>query len=116
MKFTEKQIETLSQWEYNFNCAVKADWTQNPGRAALQLIHTIYTSATGDNTIRYSDNCQHCILKLMKACGLQYFADKEALIYAKNQAKAVEATLEEAKPVRKVTVKTGKKSAKKTEE
>ena len=46
------------------------------------------------------------ILDLLTDCGKIYFKDKEELLARKNDAKAVEATLEDAKPVKKVAVKT----------
>ena len=114
MKLTKEQIETLSQWEYNFNCAVKADWTSNPGRAGLQVIYDIFTQATGD-TRRLNDNCSHCILELVRDCGKLYFHDKEELINKENDARMVELSLEAAKTAPKVSVKT-KKSTKKVKE
>lgn len=114
MTFTEEQLEILSAWEKNFYTAVKAQWARNPGRAALQTIHSIYSSATGDKT-RLNDNCQHCTTRLLSDCGTIYFRDKEELMNRRNDARAVEATLEDAKPVKKVAVKTAsKKTTKKT--
>lgn len=115
MKLTEEQIKILSKWEDNFNTAVKADWARNPGRAGLQVIHQIFTQATGD-TRRLNDNCNHCILSLIQDCGKLYFQEKEELINRQNDAKAVELTMEDAKPVKKAAVKTGKKSTKKSTE
>lgn len=105
MTFNEEQLKTLSAFEEHFRTAVKAQWSRNPGRSGLRVIYDIYTSVTGD-TRRFNDNCNHCILSLLQDCGRIYFADKEELLAKKNDAKAVEATLEDAKPVKKVAVKT----------
>lgn len=104
MKLTKEQIETLSQWEENFNTAVKADWTRNPGRAGLLVIYQIFTQVTGD-TRRFNDNCNHCILSLVRDCGKLYFQ-------AKADAAKVEAVEQEARPTKKATIKTERKSRK----
>ena len=111
MTFTTEQLKTLSTWEDNFHKAVYADWSPNPGRSALQTIYDIFTSATGDKR-RFSDNCNHCILSLLKDCGRAYFADKESLMNKENDTRAVKLSEEAAKPVKKASVKTGKKKTK----
>lgn len=107
MKFTEEQLKTLSAWEDNFRTATKAQWARNPGTSGLRVIYDIYTKTTGDQR-RFSDNCQHCILSLLTDCGKIYFADMEELARRK-----VEVSQEAAEPVKKVEVKTTKKSARK---
>lgn len=113
MKFSEAQMEALSQWEDNFRTAVRADWARNPGSTGLRMIYDIYTKTTGDQR-RYNDNCSSCILSLLKDCGRIYFEDKQELIDRKNDAVAVELTLKDAAKVEKVPVKTAKRTAKKT--
>ena len=76
MTFTKEQLLTLSRWEYNFHCAVFADWSPNPGEANARLIHQIYKSATGDNR-RVCYNCQHSLLSLIRDCGTLYIKDIE---------------------------------------
>ena len=78
MTFTKEQMEVLSQYESYFNTAVNANYSRHPGRLALQTVYDIYTGVTGD-TRRFDDNCQHCILALLKDCGRLYFQDKELL-------------------------------------
>lgn len=78
MKFTQQQLVTLSQFEEHFNTAVHADWTRHPGAANLRLIHQIYTDATGAK-VRLNDTCNICILRLVKECGRQYYADRAEL-------------------------------------
>ncbi len=107
MKFTEEQLKTLSAWEDNFRTATQARWARNPGRSNLRVIYDIYTSTTGDKR-RFNDNCQHCILSLLRDCGRIYFADKEEL--ARRQ---VEISQEVAEPVEKVEVKTARKTTRK---
>lgn len=107
MKLTEKQIEFLGQWEYNFHCAVNAGWSPYPGAGNLRRIYDIYTGATGDCR-PFRESCNHCMTQLMKDCGRLYFADKAELIARRNDARAVELSLKEAKPVKKVNVKTKK--------
>ena len=109
MKFTEQQLETLSAWEDNFRTAIHAQWARNPGTSGLRVIWEIFTQVTGDQR-RFNDNCNHCILHLLQDCGRIYFQDKEELLNKRNDAKAVELTEREVKPVKKVAVKTTKKS------
>lgn len=106
MTFNQEQIKTLSMFESNFRTAVNAQWARNPGRSGLKVIYDIYTSATGD-TRRFNDNCNHCILSLLQDCGRIYFKDKEEL------SKKVEISQEAAEPLKKVEVKTAKKTTKK---
>lgn len=96
MTFSEQEIMTLSTWEQHFDTALNADWSRNPGRTALQTIHSIFTKATGDRR-RYNDNCQRCILNLLKDCGRIYFADKAMLLDQKNDAEAVKKTRRSSK-------------------
>lgn len=104
MKFNEEQIKTLSQWEYNFHCAVHADWTPNPGSLALSTIHQIFCQVTGDQR-RLNDNCQHCILELVRDCGRIYFADK-AELEAKKARKVASTDKVADTTIKKVVVKT----------
>lgn len=99
MNFTKEQLEILSEWEKNFHYAVNADWSPNPGRTALQVIYHIYTSATGD-TRRFSDNCNNCILSLLRDCGRIYFRDREEL----ERQKAQEVEQKQQKPKKEVSV------------
>ena len=105
--FTKEQIEQLSQWERNFHTAVHADWASNPGLTALSVIHRIYCGATGDRR-RLNDNCQHCILDLLRDCGRIYFKDK-----AEFEAQKAVSTQEAGDiPIKKVkVVTTARKSA-----
>lgn len=97
MTFTKDQLEELSLFEEHFTTAVNASWSRHPGRHNLATIHRIFTSATGD-TRRLDDNCQHCIVNLLRDCGRIYFADKATL------AKKEEVKAEEI-PVKKVRAK-----------
>lgn len=97
MTFTKEQMEILKQYEDSFRTAVNADWARNPGRFALQTIHGIYTGATGDKR-RFDDNCQHCIVSLLRDCGRLYYNDKVEM----EKAKEVKA---EDIPVKKVRAK-----------
>lgn len=94
MTFTKDQIEALSIFEPYFHTAIYADYSRHPGRENLRKIYDIYTGATGD-TRRFDDNCQHCILHLIRDCGRIYYRDKEELAKAKE-------VKEEEIPVKKV--------------
>ena len=75
MTFTEDQFRTLSAFESYFYTAVKANYSRHPGQAGLELIHSIFTSATGDKR-RLNSSCQQCVYNLIKDCGDLYFKDK----------------------------------------
>lgn len=76
MKFTYEQFKTLAEFETPFRTAVNSNWARRPSTSGLQLIHTIFTSVTGD-TRRLNTGCQNCILNLLRDCGRLYFKDKE---------------------------------------
>ena len=109
MTFTTEQLKTLSAWEDNFRTAVKAQWARNPGSKGLRVIYDIYTSATGDRR-RFNDNCNHCILSLLKDCGKVYFQDLEELKTRKSTTKRVKVSQESKEVVKKAKVKTAKES------
>lgn len=111
MKFTKDELRILSAWEDNFNTAVNADWARNPGRTGLKTIWEIYTRATGDQE-RYNDNCSHCILRLLKAAGRVYFADKAELAKLEAEARKVEDKPVKVLEVKHVSVKTKKRTTK----
>lgn len=100
-------MKVLSTWEKNFQTAVHSNWASNPGRTALQVIYDTYKSATGDRR-RFNDNCNQCILSLLKDCGNAYFKDKAEMEDSSPKAK-VEISETPAKVVRKKKVTTKKK-------
>ena len=110
MTFSKEEMEILSKYEQYFHTATKANYTRNPGRAALQEMHRIFKSATG-SAIGLNTGCGHCIYNLVKAVAVAYYKDKaemEALA-----SKEVKAEATEAKTEAKVSVKTKTKKAKK---
>lgn len=111
MKLTEDQIKSLSAYEQHFETAVNGNWSRYPGVVALQEMHRIMEDVTGTKR-SLNTNCQSCVLKLLQDCGRLYFQEKEALIQARNDAKAVELTEAMAAPVKNVAVKTRTKKTK----
>lgn len=109
MTFTNEQLKTLSAWEEHFRTAVNAKWARNPGRAGLQVIYNIYTSATGDMR-RFSDNCSDCILSLLTDCGRLYFQDTAEVKMTKESTKEVKVSQDAKGVVRKARIKTTKKT------
>ena len=107
MTFNEEQFQTLAKYEDYFRTAVEAAWCRYPGHAALTTVHAILKDATGDRR-RLNTSCGVCTLNLMRDAGRLYFADKQARIDAENYRRAVELSQAEAKPRKKVTVKTTK--------
>ena len=78
MTFTKEQVEALAKYEPYFFTATKANYTRNPGRVALQEMHSIFKSATG-SAIRLNTGCGHCIYSLVKAVAVAYYKDKEEM-------------------------------------
>lgn len=97
MTFTKDQMEVLSGFESYFNTAINANYSRHPGHTNLLTIYEVYTGATGDRR-RFDDNCQHCILSLIRDCGRIYYRDKEEM------SKSKEVKTEDI-PVKKVRAK-----------
>ena len=113
MTFTKEQVEALAKYEPYFFTATKANYTRNPGRVALQEMHSIFKSATG-SAIRLNTGCGHCIYSLVKAVAVAYYKDKEELAKAEEmQLKEVKAEDIPAETKEKVQVKTKTRKAKK---
>ena len=104
MKLTDEQFKALAPYEEHFTTAIKGKWYRNLPRTAIDLIHSIRFQVTGYNQ-RMNKSCSHCILRLLQDMGAIYFEDKQERIDRENDKKAVEITLQEAKP-KKVQVKT----------
>lgn len=105
MTFTDEQYNALSKYEQHFDTAVHASWSRYPGSAALDEIHSIYCSVTGDKR-QNNKSCQSCIMNLLKDCGKLFYADKA--LRAKKEVKVEEIpTIQE-----KVSIKTGKRGRK----
>ena len=112
MTFTKEQMEALAKYEPYFFTATKANYTRNPGRVALQEMHSIFKSAT-NSAIRLNTGCGHCIYSLVKAVAVAYYKDKEELeALAAKEVKAEEIPAETEK---KVSVKTKTRKSKKAE-
>lgn len=89
MKLSKEQFTSLAPYEPYFHTAVHSDWARHPGLHALQTIHGVYRTLC-HNARPLNAGCQHCILTLLKDVGTIYFADKEEIINAKNDALLVE--------------------------
>lgn len=74
MILTDEQMTALAVYEPYFKTAVNGNWARHPGQAALQVIHGVYTGATGDRR-RLNASCQSCILHLIKDCGELYYKE-----------------------------------------
>lgn len=105
MIFTDEQFKALEPFEPYFTTAVRSSWARHPGQPALVTIHSILKKVM-DTTLPLNGGCQSCVLNLLKTCGKLFFKDKEERIAMQNEKKAVELSMEEAKPIRKrVTTK-----------
>ena len=115
MTFSKEEMEILSKYEQYFHTATKANYTRNPGRTALQEMHSIFKSAT-NSAIRLNTGCGHCIYSLVKAVAVAYYKDKEELAKAEEmQLKKVKAEDIPAETKEKVQVKTKTRKSKKAE-
>ena len=120
--FTGEELETLKQFEKNFDTAVHQNYARNIPTDAQELIRKTYEDALGKP---YSSNgtCSYCIYSMLKTVGTKYFADKEK--YEKKAEKLVEVLDEvfgevpdeevqgepEPKPVKKAPAKKSTKKA-----
>ena len=122
--FTKEQLDTLKQYEDNFQRAVELNYYRNMTSKTLDAIADIYDAAV-DKPYGRNWSCSHCILAFLQTLGKKYFADLET--YKNNAAKLVEALDEvfgevpdeepqvqkepEPKPVKKATTKKSTKKA-----
>lgn len=97
---TDKQFNTLAQYEANLKTATTSSWARHPGRSAMQIIYNTLTEIAGPQP-RLQTFCQPCVLRVLRTAGELYFAEKEAREAA---AKAAEKPAEtDAKPEAKKT-------------
>jgi hypothetical protein len=105
MRLSDEQLATLQTWQANYDTVLRAKWAMNPGTAALETMVGIWNAVTGQSR-RLNPGCSNCIYNLLKDVGQLYYAEVQARIDAQNDRKAVELSEAQAKPVKKVTVKT----------
>lgn len=100
MNFTDKTFDALAPFERYFKTACDANWCQNPGRAALDVMAAALTEKDGRRTV-VNHACGSCILNVVKRAGFLYFADK-----AEREAGAApEAPQPSKAPAKKTTAK-----------
>lgn len=100
MNFTDKTFDALAPFERYFKTACDANWCQNPGRAALDVMAAALTEKDGRRTV-VNHSCGSCILNVVKRAGFMYFADKAE----REAAAAPEAPQPTATPAKKTTAK-----------
>ena len=111
MRLTDKQFQTLSQYETQFRTAVKARWARFPGSAALHQIHKIEREVTGRAT-SLNTSCSTCVLRLLTEMGNIYFAGKAE----RESQRKVDVIPDEVTTQEKVEVKTQTKRGRKPKE
>ena len=111
MRLTDKQFQTLSQYETQFRTAVKARWARFPGGAALHQIHKIQREVTGRAT-SLNTSCSTCVLRLLTEMGNIYFAGKAE----RESQRKVDVIPDEVTTQEKVEVKTQTKRGRKPKE
>lgn len=82
---TDKQFNTLAQYEANLKTATTSSWARHPGRSAMQIIYNTLTEIAGPQP-RLQTFCQPCVLRVLRNAGKLYFEEKarrEAEILAK---------------------------------
>jgi hypothetical protein len=65
--FSEKAMERLAPYRASFEMFDRSKYVRYPGAEALRVIHEVYTSETGDKSIRLNTNCQRCMTDLFRA-------------------------------------------------
>ena len=86
---TDKQFNTLAQYEANLKTATTSSWARHPGRSAMQIIYNTLTEIAGPQP-RLQTFCQPCVLRVLRNAGKLYFEEK-----AKREADAL---AKQAKP------------------
>lgn len=80
---TDKQFNTLAQYEANLRTATTSSWARHPGRSAMQIIYNTLTEIAGPQP-RLQTFCQPCVLRVLRNAGKLYFEEK-----AKREAEAL---------------------------
>lgn len=106
-RFDENTLAVLAEYEDFFYKAINADWSPNPGHHALTEMQLAMEQFAG-RTERLNESCNTCILRLIKEAGQKFYADREAVINAANDKKAVEMSTQPAAMRKKVKVSTNK--------
>lgn len=106
---TDKQFNTLAQYEANLKTATTSTWARHPGRSAMQIIYNTLTEIAGPQP-RLQTFCQPCVLRVLRTTGKLYFEEK-----AKREAEALAKQVkpETASPEEKAEKKPTKTTAKK---
>ena len=73
MKFTNKEIEYLKQFENNFNTAIKHKYTRNIPSKQLDELINIYMRVTDNPNFKLCKHCSTNILSFIKTLGKIYF-------------------------------------------
>lgn len=60
-------MERLAPYRASFEMFDRSKYVRYPGAEALRVIHEVYTSETGDKSIRLNTNCQRCMTDLFRA-------------------------------------------------
>lgn len=89
---TDNQLARLTAYEQYFATALRSNYPRSPGPRALREIHAVLCEVDPTTPV-LNTTCGTCILRVLKKAGRLYFDRKEA--DAKNDAEAVEKTIEE---------------------
>lgn len=106
-QFDKETLDILAKFEESFNSAINADWARNPGHDALVAMQTAMEKFA-DRRERLNESCNNCVLRLIKETGRKFYADREAVINAANDRKAVEVSKADAETKKKVKVSANK--------
>lgn len=78
MTFTKEQIQALSEAELHFDSVCHHDYIRNAPRWLTQKIVEIYDNTVGVKT-NLNLSCSACVMRIYKAIGKKYYADKKLL-------------------------------------
>lgn len=65
--FSPEAMGKLEPYRGLFEMFDRSKYVRYPGSAALTEIHRVYTTETGDTSIRLNTNCQRCMTDLFSA-------------------------------------------------
>lgn len=76
MNYSDKNYETLKEYEPWFRTAVYSSWARNIGATMLDTLRRIFEETTG-RPYPMRGSCGTCQLHLLQDAGTLYFQDKE---------------------------------------
>lgn len=112
MRFTQEEIQTLSQYERFFHTA-KSGYKRATTRNQDETIAQIYEKASGKKLPSHNWGCSICSLNLYKTAGEKYYEDKAFYDKQEKEQEKEQNQTPQPAPIENKPAKTQKKTNKK---